>query len=164
MTKWILSPQDEKKHHHFEPESRKYVIKKAAYLPQEGIGVNGNFFIKGSVVARGTNIFVTAMGFTPAMELPKYEGAFEFYGSVMLLSGNETVTRKRFKREGHALWPENGYAPIGSVMLYTPPAYDSGNYSLRIEASYWFDSGVGTVTPMPRKAETVVELRGVNAR
>jgi hypothetical protein len=160
MTKWIFAPQDERKTHHFEPAKKDYKIKQMAYLSQEGIGVNGTFFVKGTVVTRGSNLFVSAMGFTSAMQTSEFSGAFEFYGNVSLIANGEVLARKRFKQGNHELWPDNQYAPIGSVMFYLPPSEDPSIYKVKIKAGYWFDGGVGTITPMPAMGETEVLITG----
>ncbi|MFO7788755.1 MAG: hypothetical protein R6W87_13495 [Halospina sp.] len=144
MTKWIFSSEDERKTHHFEPEKNTFRIKKLSYLPQEGVGIHGSFYIKGNVVTRGDSLFVSAMGHTPPMELPEYKGAFDFYGSATLVSNGEVIARKRFKQRNQAVWPENEYAPIGSAKFYLAPSKDPWAYKVRIEAGYWFDSGAGT--------------------
>src|SRR5690606_40770709 len=46
--------------------TNQYTIRQAAYLPVEGVGVNGTYFIKGSLALNEGRLFISAMGFTAA--------------------------------------------------------------------------------------------------
>lgn len=160
MTKWIFSPQDERKTHHFEPEVRSFRMKKFSYLYQEGIGAHGSFYAKGNIATRGDSLFISAMGHTPPMELADYKGAFDFYGSAILISGGEVIARKRLKQSSQGLWPETKYAPIGSAKFYLAPSKNPLSYKVRIEVGYWFDSGTGTNSSSLAVKEIQLKGRG----
>lgn len=120
----------------------------AAILPAEGIGAHGNFFIRISAQLRGSYLYVSARGYTPAMELPMYRGAFRFYGNVKLLQAGRQVLRKKLELGDQEVWPDDRYAAIGSVKICVPAGPQKG-WSLEVEAGYEFNSGTGFVTPIP---------------
>ncbi|MFL1406565.1 hypothetical protein ACJO2E_14615 [Marinobacter sp. M1N3S26] len=161
MTAWIIASNDLQKFHSFRPEKNEFTIRRASYLPVEGIGVNGTFFIRGWVAVRGNNLFVSASGYSAPMELAANSGAFNFYGNVTLLRDGETLIKRSLEMGANELWADDEYSPIGSASFMIPPSHDPSAYSVRIEASYTFSSSSGSAVPMPQFARTVIQLMGV---
>lgn len=161
MTAWIIAANDLQKFHSFRPEKNEFSIRRASHLPVEGIGINGTFFIKGWVVVRGNNLFVSASGYTAPMELAANSGAFSFYGTVTLLENGEPKMKKSLERGSNELWPEDKYSPIGSASFMIPPSQDPAAYSVQIEASYTYSSSQGSAVPMPQFARATIQLMGV---
>ncbi|NWO04772.1 MAG: hypothetical protein HLX50_03470 [Alteromonadaceae bacterium] len=136
MTTWIMSSRDLQNFHAFRPETNKFTIRRASHLPVEGIGINGTFFIKGWVAIRGDSLFVSASGYSAAMELPEHSSAFNFHGNATLLCNGKPVIKKTLTRGPNELWTNDQYSPIGSVSFLIPPTPDPAAYSVEIEASY----------------------------
>ena len=161
MTAWIIASNDLQKFHSFRPEKNEFSIRRASHLPVEGIGINGTFFIKGWVVVRGDNLFVSASGYTAPMELAANKGAFSFYANVTLVRNGELLMKKSLERGSDELWADDKYSPIGSAFFMVPPSQDPLAYSLQIEASYVYSSVEGSAVPMPQFARTTIQLVGV---
>lgn len=143
MTRWILSSADQEKFHTFVPEKQDFFVRKFSYLQQEGIGALGSFFLKGSVVIYGNQLFISAMGHTAAMTLPEFKDAIGFSASAELLHAGKPFIHKRLVVNRNELWPDDKYAAIGSASMLLPPTDEPDDYTLLIEGFYTFRSGVG---------------------
>lgn len=131
----------------------------AALLATEGIGAQGNYFVRISMQVRSANLYVTARGYSPAMEMPEHQGAFRFYGHARMLEDGRQIVRKRLERESTEVWPDDRYIPVGSAVMCIPEG-TTGSLAIEVEVGYEFDSGTGFITPIPPTTKWAKPLRG----
>ncbi|MCK7546065.1 hypothetical protein MLC59_18055 [Marinobacter bryozoorum] len=132
----------------------------AALLPAEGIGAHGNFFIRVAAQIRGGRVYISARGYTPAMEEPMYKGAFRFFGHVKLKQAGRQIIRKKLELGEQEVWPDDRYVATGSVAICLPGGSDSLP-EIEIEAGYGFNSGTGFATPIPPVTRIQVPVRKI---
>ncbi len=140
-------------------EKNEHQLSQVALLPAEGIGVHGNFFIRVATRLTGAYLYVSARGYTPAMEMLEYRSAFRFYGNVKLLHNGRQVVKKQLERESEELWPDDRYVPIGSAVMCVPVT-KTGALSIEVEAGYEFNGGTGFVTPIPPTGKLAIPFQG----
>ncbi len=129
----------------YEPISKEYDIKQVAYLPAEGVGVGGTFFIKGSIfLQRNGDLFISAMGNTAA----KSSGTIHYNMYVEIRVDDQTVQKGIFSNSEDGFWPNDGYSPIGTVKMTLPAANPASKVTLFLSASYICSTGHGSAVPM----------------
>lgn len=142
-------------------DSSQYTIRQVAYLPAEGVGVNGTFFLKGSLALNERGLFVSAMGFTAAARL----GKVQFQATVKVeLNGNEIifVPVKIGKEAG--LWPVGDYLPIGSININVPTPQANDVMQVTISGTYIYSAPEGRAIPMPSTGVVTISVRAVVAK
>jgi RHS repeat-associated protein len=117
-----------------------------AYLPVEGIGVNGSFSVKGgySIVRNsdGTwSIHIAASGKTPA----SLAGRVVFTGNANLIVDGVAGKPQMLTMPNNAVY-ESGISPIGATSLSLP---QNGIVRLQLQVSYTFKGAEGVAVPMP---------------
>lgn len=123
-----------------------YSIRQAAYLPAEGVGVNGSYFIKGSLVLNEGSLFISAMGFTAA----KHLGRVHFNAAVTVsLNGREIHNAPLVHGADPGMWPADEFTPIGSVSLDLPEAKQTDQASITIRGGYIYSTPEGNAVPLP---------------
>lgn len=130
-----------------------------AYLPIEGIGANGNFFFRVSTYVRGSQLFVSVRGYTPAMDNLAYRDAIKFHGNVRLLAGNRQILLRVLNTDEPGFWPNDQYVAIGSTTLCLPSEIDS-NWFVEVRVGYQFNTGNGFVTPLPSHGRLRIPVGG----
>lgn len=136
--------------------SPSYVIKQMAYLPVEGIGVNGTFFIKGSLGLDGQKLFVSSMGFSAA----KRVSTLHFHAKVALsLNGkSQAPTPLQYGQEAQ-LWPDDkDYAPIGSATIELPAPRSGDQIEITISGGYVYSAAEGRAVPIPAEGSVTIPL------
>jgi len=132
-----------------------YVIRQAAYLPAEGVGVNGSYFIKGSLVLNERSLFISAMGFTAATRL----GHVLFNATVTVsLNGREIHNYQLVLGSDPGMWPVDGYAPIGSVSVDLPEPKQTDQASITIRGGYIYSAPEGNAVPLPPSGAITLSL------
>lgn len=140
--------------------SSQYTIRQAAFLPAEGVGVNGTFFIRGSMWLEGSSLFVSAMGFTAAQQ----SGEVQFYVLVSAeLNGKEVFSGSLQLGKEAAVWPDDGYMPVGSADIDLPAPKENDVVQITISGSYVYSVIAGSAVPMPRTGATTIPLVAVKA-
>ncbi len=138
----------------YEEVNRKYYIKQLAYTPVEGIGVNGSYFLRGFILSRNGSLFVSAMGKTGASHL----GTARFFGSIEVLKGDNVIARAGLERRGAAVWPDDGFLPIGSARIQLPSPQDATSLGLKITGGYIFTNASGAAAPLPPRTSETYDL------
>lgn len=137
-----------------------YRIRQAAFLPAEGVGVNGTFFIRGSMWLEGSSLFVSAMGFTAAQR----SGEVQFYVLVSAeLNGKEVFSGSLQMGKEAAVWPDDGYIPVGSADIELPVPEENDVVQITVSGSYVYSVIGGSAVPMPRLGATTIPLVAVKA-
>ena len=138
--------------------TNQYTIRQAAYLPVEGIGVNGTYFIKGSLALNEGRLFISAMGFTAASRV----GRAHFNATVTVsLNGREIHSAPLELDSDRGLWPSDGYAAIGSVSINLPEAEPADQASVTIRGGYIYSAPEGRAVPLPPTGSITLPLQTV---
>lgn len=133
----------------------RYAIKQAAYLPAEGVGVNGSYFIKGSLALNERSLFISAMGFTAAKRL----GRVHFNATVTVsLNGREIHNVPLVLGSDPGMWPVDEYAPIGSVSVDLPEPKQTDQASITIRGGYIYSAPEGNAVPLPPSGAITLQL------
>lgn len=122
-----------------------YYIRQLAYLMVEGVGVGGTFFIKGTMVLdKNGKLFISALGDTAA----KAAGTiiYDMYAEIRV--NGKMVQKATFDNSEPGAWPNDGFAPIGTVKMQLPTAKPNAKITVFVSASYTFVTGHGIVKPM----------------
>lgn len=144
----------------WELSSRDYFIRQVAYLPAEGVGVNGSFFIRGSLALNGRKLFLSAMGFTAAKRM----GKVHFSASAIVeLNGKELFSGPLQHGDGAGMWPVDEYSPIGSVVIELPAAQQEDQASITIRGSYIYSAPEGNAVPIPPRGAVTLPLTATEA-
>lgn len=128
----------------------------AAYLPVEGVGVEGSFSIKGVVNVNQNSggqwqATVGASGSTPAGQ----SGNAEFSGNVQILQNGKVVSSAPLiKPTGSGIY-ETGTYPVGTTTLQLPT---SGTVQVRINAGYTLQVPEGRSVPMPSQTSVTIPI------
>ncbi|CAD5106673.1 hypothetical protein PSEWESI4_00940 [Pseudomonas carbonaria] len=135
--------------------SPEYRIRQVAYLPVEGIGVNGTFFLKGNLSLEGQSLFVSAMGHTAAKNM----GSVQFHATAAIEVNGKQVssTPLQLGKEPEA-WPVEDYSPIGSTTLVLPPPTPNDAVQIKISGGYIYSAPEGRATPMPSTGSVTIPL------
>lgn len=128
----------------YEPINIEYKMRQLAYLMAEGVGVNGTFFIKGSMVLENESLFISARGNTAA----KHSGIIQYNMFAEIRVNGQTVQKAVFNQAEPGFWPNDDYAPIGAVRITLPPPQPNDQIMLYLSASYIYVTRHGSVVPM----------------
>ncbi len=135
--------------------SREYVIRQLAYLPAEGVGVNGTYFIKGALALNGQELFASAMGFTAAAQ----QGRVQFSAWIMVeLNGREIASGFFRPNEKGSAWPVDEYIAIGSLVIELPAPKPSDEATITIRGSYIYSAPEGSAAPVPYSNSITIPL------
>lgn len=138
--------------------TNQYTIRQAAYLPVEGVGVNGTYFIKGSLALNDGRLFISAMGFTAATRV----GRTHFNAAITVsLNGREIHNAALEIGRDPGLWPADGYAPIGSVSIDLPEPESTDQASITIRGGYIYSAPEGRAVPLPPTGSITLPLETV---
>lgn len=152
----------DKKTYRYELDKQEFQIRQAAYLPVEGVGVNGTFFIRGSLSLSGRALFISAMGFTAAKQM----GTVLFHASVSLLvNGHKTSsTPMKLDSETSSIWPADEYSAIGSVTLTLPEPDPNVSVRIEITGGYVYSAPEGGAVPIPPTGDHMISLAILEVR
>jgi len=132
-----------------------YFIRQLAYLPVEGVGANGTFFISGHLALHGRVLYISAMGFTAAMRM----GKVHFSASVTaVINGKEIFSGPLTAGEGNSMWPDDEYSPIGSVSIELPAPDAGDSISVTIHGTYIYSAAEGRAVPMPPRGSVTLSV------
>lgn len=159
--KQIFVINNNRKPRSFEVWEDEFYIRKVAYLPVEGIGINGSFAIKGRVTVRGNRLYITAKGYSSPMKQNEHSGSFQFFGTATLLKDGNKIIRKNLRKEQHGIWSNDGFSPIGTAQFELLAFDTSDTYTIEIEASYIYSSANGSVVPSPQFARETLKLENI---
>lgn len=135
-----------------------YTIRQAAYLPAEGVGVNGSYFIKGSLVLNKGSLFIYAMGFTAAKRL----GRVHFNAAVTVsVNGHEIYNAPIMHGADPGMWPVDEFTPIGSVSLDLPEPKQMDQASITIRGGYIYSAPEGNAVPLPPTGAITLPLETI---
>lgn len=146
----------------YQLNAQEFNLRQVAFLPAEGVGVNGTFFIKGSLSLSGRELFISAMGFTAADHM----GNVHFQAAAKVLIGGRQIlsTPLVVDRNEAGLWPNDQYVPIGSAVL-TLPAPELGNVvQIVISGGYIYSAPEGSAVPIPPTGAVTIPLPIVKAK
>ncbi|PCD00500.1 PAAR domain-containing protein [Halopseudomonas pelagia] len=146
----------------YQLDAQEFNLRQVAFLPAEGVGVNGTFFIKGSLSLSGRELFISAMGFTAADHM----GTVHFQAAAkVLIDGRQILsTPLVVDRNEAGLWPNDQYVPIGSAVL-TLPAPELGNVvQVVISGGYIYSAPEGSAVPIPPTGAVTIPLPIVKAK
>lgn len=133
----------------------RYAIRQAAYLPAEGVGVNGSYFIKGSLALNEGSLFISAMGFSAAKRL----GRAHFNATATVsLNGREIHNAPLVLSSDPGMWPVDGYAPIGSVSVDLPEPKQTDQASITVRGGYIYSAPEGNAVPLPPSGAITLQL------
>lgn len=129
----------------YEAISQEYHIKQIAFLPAEGVGVGGTFFIR-SHITLGENgaLFISARGDTAA----KAAGTIRYDMYAEIRVDGQVTQKGVFSNSEPGFWPDDGYSPIGTVKMALPAPQSNSKITLFLSASYTFSTGHGSAVPM----------------
>lgn len=132
-----------------------YFIRQLAYLPVEGVGANGTFFIRGHLALHGRVLYISAMGFTAAMRM----GKVHFSASVTaVINGKEIFSGSLTAGEGNSMWPDDEYSSIGSVSIELPAPDAGDSISVTIHGTYIYSAAEGRAVPMPPRGTLTLSV------
>ncbi|MEX0731683.1 MAG: hypothetical protein WED00_01750 [Aquisalimonadaceae bacterium] len=142
-------------------QHERYYSKCLARLDVEGIGVNGTYYLKGEIVVRrnGT-VFISAKGFTAAMDFARQNGgSVRYFARAKLIKDRAVVRAEQLSRslDGEA-WNGDHFLPIGSCTLKIPNSYPGIEYSVSIEYWYAYKTGIGIAYPIPQPAKETIQI------
>lgn len=146
----------------FQLESTEHQLRQIAFLPVEGVGVNGVYFIRTSLRLNGKNLHISAMGFTPAQR----SGTIRFHASAALrINGIETESISLIQANSNiSAWPKDEYMPIGSASLALPSPAKNTSAQIIITGGYTYQTRVGSAVPMPSSGELSIPLSVVKSQ
>ena len=138
-----------------------YIIKQLAYLPTEGVGVNGTFFIKGSLNFIDHEIFISAMGFSAAQRM----GKTTFHCSATIeLNGVEIASIPFQQGKEAGIWPADEYSPIGTVTVALPEPKANDTIQISLSGGYTYSSPEGRAVPIPSMASQTITISSTEKR
>lgn len=141
--------------------SREYAIRQLAYLPAEGVGVNGTYFIKGALALNGQELFASAMGFTAAAQ----QGRVQFSAWIMVeLNGREIASAFFRPNEEGSAWPVDEYIAIGSLVLELPDPKPGDKATITIRGGYIYSAPEGSAVPVPYSNSIAIPLNIVEVK
>ncbi len=140
----------------YQLESPEFNLRQVAFLPAEGVGVNGTFFIKGALSLNGRELFVSAMGFTAANHM----GTVHFQAAAqVLVDGRQILSVPLVMDRNEAgLWPNDQYAPIGSTFLTLPPPELGSAVHIVVSGGYIYSVPEGRAVPIPPTGAVTIPL------
>lgn len=142
-------------------EANQYAIRQVAYLPAEGVGVNGSFFLKGSLVLNDRGLFVSAMGFTAAVRL----GKVQFQATVKVeLNGTELFYEPLTIGKEAGIWPDGDYLPIGSININVPSPQADDQMQVTISGTYIYSVPEGRAVPIPSTGAVTIPIKSLATR
>ncbi|WP_413708220.1 type VI secretion system Vgr family protein [Ralstonia sp. Ralssp110] len=139
-----------------------YQIKRAAYLPVEGVGALGVFIIYGNLSLKssgpGDSLWVNGMGLTSASK----KGKVVFFAKASLrINGIDgTPTPLGINNEA-GFWPKDGSLPIGTATLTLPPPDQSLKVELVLSGGYVYEGEEGRAVPGPSQGSIVIPIESV---
>lgn len=140
----------------YERMSDSYQIRQTAYLPAEGVGVNGSYFFKGHITVDNDELFISGKGFTAASHLGRV--AYNMNAAV-LVDGNE-VSRTQLRNDEPGMWDaSDNYIPVGSARIPLPEVKEGQKVQVVITGSYNYTQGHGYAVPIPPTTNQIIELK-----
>lgn len=143
-----------RRHYACRLEAADYSIRQLAYLPVEGVGVNGIFFIKGDLKLDGQQLFVSALGFTTAL----MQGNVEFHATAEIQVNGKRSSFASLQRREQEMWPAGDYVPIGSATLTLPAVQPLDEVLLLVRGGYIYSAPEGRAVPMPSAGAASIAL------
>ncbi|MHB2154441.1 RHS repeat-associated core domain-containing protein [Calditrichota bacterium GD2] len=127
-----------------------------AYLPSEGVGINGSYYIEGAISynSKRNTIHITVSGHTNAINF----GEVEFYGNVELIDGKKII-QEQFQNISESSITSKDILPIGEA------SFSIGKLNLfkikfRINVGYIFSSPETNVyTPLPPQLHKIIKFK-----
>ncbi|MDM9557537.1 hypothetical protein [Bordetella petrii] len=126
-----------------------YTIRQLAFLPAQGTGVNGSYFLRGHYTVQGNVITVSAMGYTAAM----HKGTASFFASARLDIDGTPGEPHFLTLDEPGYWPSDEYVPVGSASWQLPEVRHGQSVTLVISGGYVFSAAAGRAAPMPATTE-----------
>lgn len=139
----------------YKPVQQFFIMKQAAYLMAEGVGVNGSYFFKVSFMIENNILIMSASGDTAA----KHSGRIQYYFNLELWVNQEKTLSKKLTRSNQPeLWANDGYTPIGSTKIALPVLNQLESVELVLNGSYTYNSGSGHIAPLPYSCKKRIPL------
>lgn len=141
--------------HRWKLDQSDYFIRQLAYLPGEGVGVNGAFFIRGHLAMHGQALYISAMGFTAAQRMGKVHFSASATAAV---NSREVFAGPLTVGEESSMWPDDEYSPIGSVTIQLPAPEAGDTLAVTIRGTYIYSAAEGRAVPMPPSGTITLSL------
>ncbi|KIH78135.1 type VI secretion system secreted protein VgrG [Geoalkalibacter ferrihydriticus] len=142
---------------YYQPSLENYQVRQVAYLPAEGVGLNGAFIFKGSIVVRGLELYISSSGFTAAGRV----GHIRFFMTATVHFQNEILAQSSFARSGDEMWANDRYSPVGSTKVTLPEPVIGKDLVLELKGGYVFSGLGGQVAPIPALGYIKIPIRVV---
>ncbi|WP_083861918.1 PAAR domain-containing protein [Halomonas sp. KM-1] len=132
-----------------------------AYLPVEGIGVNGGYIFRVHVTIRNNTLQLSARGGAIAAQVPG--GGKAILGMrADLMDGAQLLESAVLQNDGINAWPDEPlYRPVGHASFSLPEPQPGKTLSLYLEGTFQYQTSAGSAAPMPPSTSKTISIQVV---
>ncbi|UYG08299.1 PAAR domain-containing protein [Halomonas sp. M4R1S46] len=142
-------------------EETEVIMNQPAYLPVEGVGINGGYVFRSHVTIRGNTLHVSSRGGAPSAQAPG-SGTAVLNMRAELKDGDQLLEAAVLENTGINAWPDDPqYTPIGHASLPLPKPQPGKALSLHLQGTFIYQTSSGSATPIPPSTSKTISLQVV---
>ncbi|PXX91375.1 PAAR domain-containing protein [Halomonas heilongjiangensis] len=142
-------------------EESEVIMNQPAYLPVEGVGLNGGYIFRNHITIRNNTLHISSRGGAPSAQAPG-SGTAILNMRAELRDGDQLLETAVLKNTGINAWPdEPQYIPIGHASLPLPAPQPGKALSLYLQGTFQYQTSAGSATPIPPSTSKTTPIQVV---